>query len=981
MAFTAESVSILNGQDVVDVNSAESIENIKAGDFLQIGSFPLVEIKQAYKNGQGQKFIQLIKAWELTTQNNQPAIVIPTSGEFRAAVKALQDANILVNDNQQALQDYQNNLGTVTFKKSDGTTTTVKTLKQIEADNQAQMNSYHPYPWAMRKVEFEALRAANNEKYAANGFVHFGKSYSKSANTRRVIEGLTCFENNMAWSNQFMLGSDNSSNTEGSSKLVNPLVCIAGVLTHLRSVPRSDGWLGNNQHFVVKLPPAEDGTRTYDSVTGESVKHSTATLAFASETETNKVVTDRVDVWGIEAFLREVNDNDPFVYKNGLIQSLASDINGVTTVSDTIRPVTYFAWYEGDTTSRGKGVNWQTATEAQRIAIASDPTNNIYFDDATGKFYQWSIRGRSFAGISNGDWSNVDPNNALNLVSNKGAIVTPQGTSDTGGFGTTWATSYGVYRSEVNKEKGNLGLFTPALSSGFLTDRAVDGQCFFLVCGTVNRKNQGAYHLSFNPLGSARISLLDANGNSNGNDSFWYSSGGAYGTNPFESGVANNTVSCFVLSDPRGNIVGNRSGRPDGRFYDVIDASGQGGVCRDMRYSAWGLKPEDFAQEDLKIKSGEYRGREVLEKTKVFNTDTTTGTATSGVIPGYTYKIAFWKDLGLELQSSENYYVVNQQTGELFYTNNDSRFMTSEAANHVYYPTSWGDSPDIIVVRSFNTNYSVGGEFTHTEVIGDPSDILLCDDLKDGWAGSWNPLIPSGQIIKVPWSRPVLETPGSGSVVYTVNSGDSWGVGSSGIWLPVNSQNESATVELTAGIIVIASYKTKAKMTTPSTSSDLHGSISDVNYLFTSMDASDSKGRLLNFSLTGLIQTHTANVNKVGLETIRLESLPLIPSTGGFWGLNISAGELRHSPLSLDSPSNNSPAFKALNYNVAKNQQGFINYAYAQLTYDATAGDWGDDGKIHIADKQTTMPDENGHTVLVGTARCVEPLGWIKNDK
>ncbi|MCG9710839.1 hypothetical protein L1D46_18825, partial [Pseudoalteromonas sp. Isolate3] len=310
MAFTADSVSILNGQDVVDVNSAESIENIKAGDFLQIGSFPLVEIKQAYKNGQGQKFIQLIKAWELTTQNNQPAIVIPTSGEFRAAVKALQDANILVNDNQQALQDYQNNLGTVTFKKSDGTTTTVKTLKQIEADNQAQMNAYHPNPWAMRKVEFEAMRAANREKYAS-GFYHKGKEYTNGVNRLVVASGLWT---NTTFPNILNLGRDSADTSQqGDSKQSEPVICIDGVLTELSGLSTTNG--GNN---LVKLPPAEGGTRTYNSATGKSVTYPTPALAFAAETTTNKVVTDRVDMWGFEAFLREITDDDPFVYKKGL---------------------------------------------------------------------------------------------------------------------------------------------------------------------------------------------------------------------------------------------------------------------------------------------------------------------------------------------------------------------------------------------------------------------------------------------------------------------------------------------------------------------------------------------------------------------------------------------------------------------------------------------------------------------------------------
>ncbi|QWV06155.1 hypothetical protein KQ246_07060 [Pseudoalteromonas shioyasakiensis] len=365
-----------------------------------------------------------------------------------------------------------------------------------------------------------------------------------------------------------------------------------------------------------------------------------------------------------------------------------------------------------------------------------------------------------------------------------------------------------------------------------------------------------------------------------------------------------------------------------------------------MRYSAHKLTAEDFAEQDLKIKSGEYRGREVLLKTSIIEGQlTATGSSRNIYITD--------SNLGDLVTTGTKFYVVSSDG-----TVQSSRVGTVGVTGFISDDTLNNLETVTHVIVSRYEKLSISGEFTHTEVIGDPANILLCDDLKDGWIGSWNQAIPNNQTTKVSWDRPVVEAPSSGAVLYTLNSGASWGVGSSTIWLPVNSENESATVELTAGMIVIASYKTKARMTTPSTVSEIHGAISDVNYLFTSMDASDAKGRLLNFSLTGLIQTHAASATKIGLETIRLESLPLLPATGKFWGFNASAGELRHSPLSLDAPTNDSPAFKAVNYNVAKNQQGFINYAYAQLTYDATAGDWGDDGKIHPVDNQATMLDE-----------------------
>ena len=85
-----------------------------------------------------------------------------------------------------------------------------------------------------------------------------------------------------------------------------------------------------------------------------------------------------------------------------------------------------------------------------------------------------------------------------------------------------------------------------------------------------------------------------------------------------------------------------------------------------------------------------------------------------------------------------------------------------------------------------------------------------------------------------------------------------------------------------------------------------------------------------------------------------------------------------HGSIDLTPPTNNSPAFKALRYFTQINGQAYICYAYAALKYDSVAKDWGDDGVIHILNGQSTMLDDNGHNVQVGTAQTVEPLGWIQ---
>ncbi|WP_149981153.1 hypothetical protein [Pseudoalteromonas rhizosphaerae] len=956
-AFTASQASVTNGSKVVTINSGESIANIRQGDFLFLAGF-LVEINRGYVGAASQQYIELVKNWANSSQSSQPAVVIPTTGDFRAAVDAINNANKNVNDNFVAMQNWQTNMGNVTFVNQDGTTTTVKTLKQIEADNEAQMDAYHPYPWAMRKVEFEARRAANNEKYAASGFMHFGKHLTGAGGS--INQGLWVLNSQ---GRTLVLGR--STSAIGNSKSDYPLVNVAGVLTkieYLNSAARDN---------YLQFPPTEDGTRTYDSETGVSVTHATPAIAFASETETNKAVTDRVDMWGFEGFLREINDADPFVYANGLIQSQATSVNGVATVSDNVRPVTYFAWYEGDESSRGKGVNWQTATEAQRRVIASDPENNIYFDDATGKFYQFCARGRSFAGTGNNNWDFVDASNRgyLDYASvNPIKHVRPQGKRDVAqaigsAFPLYSSKSLGIAHPVAGIDAGVFGAMSD--SSAADLDSAVAGECYFLVCGTVNRLNQGAYHPHLNPQGTSTI--VNTNGSrvkwwaanterklTSRSDCFNYHGSGGY--------VASGAIG--------GSVTSNFSGRPDGRFYDAIYAWGQGGVCRDMRYSAWGLKQEDFAEADLAIKSGEYRGQ---ESAVITNVGQTSGYHTTTYLNLGMTKPSWWTN---NLNSSLDFSSIC-----IFYNGSpmyfkiqgfsllDSSSGSLEGYNIRIVPIAPAighgipAGENLNYVLSLAIGPSLSSVFIHTDVQGSIPDILQCNDLKDGWTGSYLPDLPNGAKDDFALTRPYVGLGSDITRTHTTDSGATWTQATTAIG---NAAKNTVTVtNMPANQVTIWQYKTKAKMT----KNAVHSAIRNLNNVLISDSA--TQARDLGFALTGNVNTSTSNqaaelsLNQIGIDL----------ATG-----KLSASkETKHVAIPLAAPTNSSSAFKALSYDTVQNQQGFINYAYTELKHNGT--DWGDDGKIHIADNQTTMLDENGNTVLVGTARCVEPLGWIKNDK
>ncbi|WP_076921244.1 hypothetical protein [Pseudoalteromonas sp. SK20] len=128
-AFTADQASVTNGSKVVTINSGESIENINPRDFLVLNN-QIVEITRGYISSDGQQCIELLKSWAYGNQNNQPCIVIPTTGNFAAAIQSLKDAQALVNENFATMQDWQTKTGTVTFTHPDGTQTTVQTLPE-----------------------------------------------------------------------------------------------------------------------------------------------------------------------------------------------------------------------------------------------------------------------------------------------------------------------------------------------------------------------------------------------------------------------------------------------------------------------------------------------------------------------------------------------------------------------------------------------------------------------------------------------------------------------------------------------------------------------------------------------------------------------------------------------------------------------------------------------------------------------------------
>ncbi|OUS52993.1 hypothetical protein BM607_003410 [Shewanella sp. SACH] len=806
---------------------------------------------------------------------------------------------------------------------------------------------------AMSQAQFEAIRAQNNEEFAASGFVHFGKHTDLLASRIVVNEGLFT---DLLTSNILGVGYPLNSSQRGKSKTDAPVLNVAGVIFNIYALNSFDAW------NKIKLPQAPDGKVTYNKTTGVVTTHATVTAAFNAQAadQTNvEVVTDRVDMWGFEAWLEEVNTTNPYVYPNGLIQSQATTMDGTAT-SASARPVTYYAVFYGDTGSKGKGLNYFALSDANKKKVLANSKNNLYYLD-DGRLVQWRLRQRSFAGAGNGDWTSISPvtdQYGVRFSATNDAI--PQGSLNTTSNRQPTQYFYSSKNPPSNiidaRFYNDAGVYQIRPTSADLC--GINGQCYFLVCGTVNRLNQGAYHPSFNPSGTAS----------------WTSAQQPYLACTWDnkdartklSGEPTNTAGCFTgaLGTSNGGFgnIGTKSydgyNHPDKRFYDAIYAEGQGGVCRDMRYSANGVDLVDFAEADQKVKNGTYRGFEKLKFTLI--------TKTTGAAGSWDY-----------LPRLPSNFIREASIGDIIYVQTQSgtyekRTVISKDASNIRINAAVDYALDYICILETTKSLSVGGSFLQTDVIGNPANILATPQLVNGWQGSWLPIIPDGvkKYSDFFFTRKVIQTSPLSSVS-TDNNGTSWVTGAP----PVNSviNSVSSPTVFPANRVQLLPYQAFAKQTENAVNGVVYGGEKGIGSVW------EYSGFYPHTWGNALLESLLGKVGVSADSNLFIGNLALIYSMLRLTGEQ-DASSVRlpiHNSINLSAPTNSSSGVKAINYNVNLNQQAFIQYAYTELKHNGT--NWGDDGKVTIVDNQTTKTDLNGNTVLVGTAKLKEPIGWIKN--
>ncbi|HDY7881509.1 hypothetical protein ABRZ83_18125 [Vibrio vulnificus] len=689
------------------------------------------------------------------------------------------------------------------------------------------------------------------------------------------------------------------------------------------------------------------GTGLYIAGSGIGAVISIGGISIAPTTE--EVVTERVDMAGLEFFKEKVG---AYLYPYGMIQNKATADGGIATTEDTVRPITYFAVFDGDTTSRGRGWKLADLTFVQLATIMSNPEHNAWYNEA-GELMQFRGRQRSFTGLGNGDWRVINPKgDILSFGTENLTRVAAQGRLDTPASPSSGGSFFAGYTFTAHNAKPEVGMFTVSSNSGDY--QAPDGECYFYVLTTVPRLNQGAYHLSFNPMGTK----LHDSTRGIGFAENWYA------TNAVD---LKTTEDAFKVANTSG-AIGQSSGRPDGRFYDAIYASGQGGVI-DWRLPARDMSGEEEAAKIFqKVVNGTYRGIEKLVWSKAVNYGTPLAV---NVTSGQTFiqggEPSNYSQLPVvgSVSKSEIHGHYLAADGKIY--NLNARHATG---NYVYLTDTEGDLRGKIpttgthyLVTTTKTNISVSGDFTTLDVIGPPEGIFATPALANGWVGrwipDWEPTTPSQPMTRKWLSGNIAKT-------HTSDLGGSWSntanTGGDDVTNKANTYQNS-----NHDLVQILHYKIFAKQTKGSVNKSVLNGSEGVGDVYAMDRYTTFNGASFVESLIGKVPTSASQ--RTYAELMLQEATKTNESKLAF---------VTHTALTLDTPTNNSPAVKTLWHQASNNRQATLNFLWNEMVFDTnwrTPDKVWSGGSVSVAAGETFRAESSSAYAVAGLLmRCVKAV-------
>lgn len=921
----ATTATATNGSDTIQIQGGIDCSSIQGGVAVQIGDQGIVEgIDGTVPDGSGNSTIKIRNAW------SQPTITstMVAFNSYEGLAEAIRRAREVV-ANISAI-DELTGTGYI-YKNGDGDY--VVKASALDEDTQEKLASVN----ATTKEDFFALAKKCIRNDVASGFAEWGRQFNESSSVTAINEGMWAFN---VVSNILQLGTGTTTNQFGTSRSSVPIAHVNGMSLKIDLVNRSDN---PDQRNMVSLPDAPDGTETYNSATGTYVQHATSALAFAAETVDNKVITSRQDFVFLEVWHEKISDKG-VVYPLGNVQYGTNSYEGIT-LSNSLVAQGYSAFGEWDTSTTGYGVTWDSLTSEQKDLFLQNEENNIYNDG--GELIQVRYRMRVVKGLGD-DWEQlglVDTGNFKAWRYSEAVTdvdkIKPRGSATTFiDLGQTGTVNAGLYQL---KDSGgwdtspyeNLGLVVGKDFDGNgLNSNAYEGRLFAIPIALVQRRNSGAYHPTLNPNGTRRCNTNASGGSGN----LWHTS---TSLTPISEAECFNIVDGTLDTTSRGGTlasgsIGLLNGRVDERDYDAIYASD----VQDLRMSSR-RRPLKEIREEAKRKAiaGEIRGFEGVPFTKV---EALILNGRAPLVDSFSTSIAF------EIQGVvAGDYIYLQQDDLTTYIK--VKIESTDVSGNI--PIVDGSAVGgidrfegqlaIVPRRQLHSQANP----TWTDIIGDP--VRIAATLPDGVEGEWIPEIPNGTSQIYHLNRKALDS--SNDFTFTDNDGATWN--------NVSNAHDNTTNSTTATWgttrVALKYYETQAHFT----EDDANSEVLDLGVGYINHFHAKQRGGLLCSSLLDKVPTGQRDVDGFNVRGYSINEVKLIAGA--------VSNEPTHETPDIQPVEPTSPTVKTLDYLSVENGVAKLCYAYKEMVYDVT---WGDNNKFEIIDNQSTLTDDNGNTVLYGTA-------------
>ena len=720
--------------------------------------------------------------------------------------------------------------------------------------------------------------------------------------------------------------------TSGAAPLITSTTLSAGKVTSIEIE-----YIATTTGVYFRLPSSQ---------VGQTLKfHSIQIL-----TSTEAVITSRKDLVFLETWHEAISDKDQ-VYPLGNVQYGATTYEGITLA---IRNDGYTRFGEWDSTTTGRHSVWSTLTDAQKRVYINDPDNNIYYDSDADELIQVRYRVRVVEGLGD-DWLNLNPNVEVNKLSYSTiSRVQPKGllTTVTDYTGANNAVNFRP-KNDIDYGSGTFTNDTTTFSHSSVTHATP--------IALIQRMNQGAYHPTYNPMGCNEWWVTNT-----GSTGGWYDSRLSVQIVSTEQCFA--YTESFIMGRPaggqykKGNISSARSGRSDQySFYDAIYA----GQVEDLRLNANKLDVNQLREESIrKAVAGEMRGKGRVPFTSAtFKNATSLSTGTVGAYAIPVNEVSGSVDF---IPSNQTPVEVNMKVLVGSVTYNILRVRFSGASNeNIFIET------DSLVTAGGGEQltgclgYQLSPEFDSlpwVDIIGDPERIAAT--FPDGVVGQWIPQIPDSS------TRIDLNTKCKTSTalqVFTDNDGTDWSPFTASV-----SNITNTIPSILTDRVMLVHYETHSNFTEGSVRGVVVGSVGKV---YASSDNRIIVGNRLQYSTTG-----TIGKSEVGS---RYSYHPVnkyaIPSDGKLLGQDDFP--LVHTEITFDTPSNSSPAVKALPTIIEKNGLYYLQLNGNELTYTSNSfRPWGDDSTVPILDNEGTKTDLNNNTVKTFCHHTQIPLGIKSNN-